>query len=78
MKKKDIICKHCGNWIKFYTKESYKGTCNRYLRTDDHEVADNKFMYYDAEHKLRSKYIYCADCDREVCKIEDVIDLKEW
>lgn len=76
-KRKWIFCEHCGNTMCFYTKESYKGTCNTYFRTDDYEP-DNTCMYDNAENKLRSKFIYCADCDRKVCKVEDVVDLKEW
>lgn len=77
MKKKDIICKNCGNNEEFYVKEQYKGVCYTYIRTDN-EVPDNTEMYGNAMHKLKSKFIYCADCDRKVCKVEDVVDLKEW
>lgn len=74
MKKKDIICKNCGNNEEFYVKEQYKGVCYAYIRTDN-EVPDNTGMYDNAIHKPKSKFIYCADCDRRVCKIEDVEDL---
>ena len=76
MEKVNLVCEHCGNDKEFYTRERYSGTCNVFFRTDDKE-ADNTCMYDAAQHKLSSKYIYCAECDRKICLAEDVVDLKE-
>lgn len=73
MKKKDIVCKNCGNDTDFYVKERYTGTCNACFRTDN-EVPDNTEMYDAATHKLTSKFVYCADCNCKVCKIENIDD----
>ena len=66
----DIRCKKCGNTKEFYMKEKYKGTCDFYFRTDKTK-ADNSEMYDYAQHSYRSKFIFCADCDSKVGKIED-------
>lgn len=60
-----------------HARERYSGTCNVFFRTDEKE-ADNTCMYDAAQHKLLSKYINCAECDRKICLVEDVVDLKEW
>lgn len=68
---KQLICPHCGNDIEFYTKERYKGICNFYLRTDNKE-ADNGEMYSNAEHSLASKFVFCAECNKKVCRVEEL------
>lgn len=57
-----IKCPKCGNTLEFYAKERYKGTCNFYFRTDG-KITWNGEMYDHAEHKYRSKYIFCSVCD---------------
>lgn len=71
MKKSELVCKHCGNTEEFYTKERYKGTCHAYFRTDGKE-AENGDLYANASHSLTSKFIYCAECDSRVCKVEEL------
>jgi hypothetical protein len=63
MKKSELVCKHCGNTEEFYTKERYKGTCYAYFRTDGQE-AENGDLY--------TNFIYCAECDSRVCKVEEL------
>lgn len=68
---KHLQCPKCGNSEVFYTKERYKGTCNLYFRTDG-EDADNTDLYANAEHSYISKFIYCAECNARVRKINEV------
>ena len=65
-----LKCPKCGNETEFYTKERYSGTCDFYFRTDGKE-SENTDMYSNAEHKYRSKYIFCAECDSKVRKIDE-------
>ena len=69
---KEIICPKCGNNLTFYTKERYRGTCNYYFQTDGKE-AYNSEMYDYAEHTPTSKFVFCADCDSKVGKIEELL-----
>ncbi|RHO23809.1 hypothetical protein [Amedibacterium intestinale] len=68
---KELVCPHCENDKEFYTKESYKGKCKVYFRSDGKET-ENGSMYEYAEHKLISKFVFCAECDRRVCKVEEI------
>lgn len=70
-----IICPKCGNDTEFYTKERYKGTCKVYFRYDG-ALTNNSEMYDYAEHSYRSKFVFCAECDARVSKIEEVAELK--
>lgn len=75
---KKLKCHKCGNEKEFYVKESYKGRCSCFFRTDGGE-SDNGEMYQYADHTLTSKFIYCADCDARVKKLtpdEEVSDYK--
>lgn len=69
MKKSKLKCKHCGNTEEFYTKERYKGICECYFRADGKET-ENGHLYETAEHSLRSKYVFCGECNSKVCKVE--------
>lgn len=73
LSKEKLVCSHCGNDKEFYTKESYKGKCKTYFRTDGKE-AENGSMYEYAKHKLISKFIFCSKCDSRVCKVEEIED----
>ena len=64
-----LICPKCGNNLTFYTKEKYSGTCNCCFRTDGKD-ADNTSLYSNANHKYASKFIFCADCDAKVSKLD--------
>lgn len=70
-----LICPKCGNDLTFYTKERYSGTCNFYFRTDDKE-ADNTDLYSNANHKYTHKFVFCAECDSRVGKIDKIFS--EW
>ena len=71
-----LKCK-CGNEEAFYTKESFKGNCNCYYNANGEMICDswgkfdNSGMYDSAESKHTSRFIYCAECDKKVGKIED-------
>lgn len=65
---KKLKCQKCGNEKEFYVKESYKGRCSFFFRTDGGE-SDNGGMYQSANHSLDSKYIYCAECYAKVTKL---------
>ena len=71
---KRIKCKHCGNDDGFYIKERYSGENEYYYSfTEDKNILDiNENIYQGAEHKLKSKFLFCYNCDKKVCKIEDV------
>lgn len=73
---KELVCPHCGNNEEFYTKEKYKGYCNYYFRTDNKE-ADNGNMYEFAKHSFKSKFVFCAECDKKVCKVEEIDGIGE-
>ena len=68
---KKLQCPKCGNGEVFYIKERYKGTCNFYFRADG-KNADNADLYSNAEHSCIGKFIYCAECDARVRKINEV------
>ena len=73
---KRLKCHKCGNEKEFYVKESFKGRCSCFFRTDGRE-ADNSDMYRNATHSLISKFIYCAECNARVKKLspdEEVSD----
>lgn len=69
-----LKCPKCGNETEFYTKERYKGTYEFYFGADG-TPTNNTEMYDHADHSYRSKFVFCADCDARVCKIEDVAEL---
>lgn len=68
-----LKCPKCGNENEFYTKDRYKGTCEVYFRADG-ELANNSEMYDYAEHSHRSKFVFCADCDARVCKVDELAE----
>ena len=65
----ELKCPKCGNTTEFYSKERYKGECDVYFRTDGKD-AENGDMYAYAEHSYRSKFIFCAECDAKVGKVD--------
>lgn len=65
---KRLKCRKCGNEKEFYVKESFKGRCSFFFRTDGGK-SDNGEMYQNADHSLVSKFIYCADCNARVKKL---------
>lgn len=67
---KILKCPHCGNEDLFYTKERYKGEFE--LCIDKYgESTFNEDMYSEATYSYRSKYIFCRECDKRVCKISE-------
>ena len=65
-------CPRCGNTLKFYTKERYKGECNYYFRTDGQVCSENSEMYDYAEHSYKSKFVFCSECHAKVCTVEEM------
>ncbi len=69
----ELKCTKCGNTMSFYTKERYKGECDVFFNTDGSD-AENGDMYAYAEHTYRSKFVFCAECNAKVGKVELVIE----
>ncbi|WP_455078375.1 hypothetical protein [Peptostreptococcus stomatis] len=68
--KKTLKCKHCGNEDLFYTKEKYKGEFEFCMDKEGNPVF-NADIHEGATYELRSKYIFCRECDKRVCKIDE-------
>lgn len=62
-------CPQCGS-EEYYIKQSYKGTCNYYMRFDGKE-ADNGDMHEGADYKNTSKYAWCANCYKNLFKLDE-------
>lgn len=56
-------CKHCGS-TEFYLKEKYKGYCEFRVDIDENKECENEDMYITAEHRLVSKFYWCANCHK--------------
>ena len=61
-------CPYCGS-EEYYIKQSFKGTCNYYMRFDGKE-ADNGEMWENSSIKNTSKYARCSNCNKRLFKIE--------
>lgn len=66
-----IKCPKCGNETEFYVNQTYSGKGRFFFNMDGSE-ADNSEMHLNTDYKLSGKYIYCADCDAKVEKIESL------
>lgn len=60
---------YCGS-EEYYIKQSFKGTCNYYIRFDG-EVAYNTTMHDNIEYINVSKYAWCSECNKKLFEIED-------
>lgn len=67
-------CPYC-DCEEFYVKQRYSGTCIFRFRADGKEV-ENGDMHDNARYKDRSKYIYCNNCNKKVCKIDEFANIK--
>lgn len=67
---KILKCPHCGNEDRFYTKERYKGEFD-FCMDKYGKGQFNEDMHQGATYSYRSKYIFCVECDKKVCKIDD-------
>lgn len=67
--KKIKKCPYCGS-EEYYIKQSYRGTCNYYMRFDGGE-ADNALMYDNSQFKNTSKYVWCSECNRKLFKLDE-------
>lgn len=72
MKKSKLKCKHCGNTEEFYTKDIWQGPVACYFRTDGKESERNTDMHNSLHNIYFSKFIYCAECESRVCRVEDL------
>ena len=72
MKKSELKCKHCGNTEEFYTKDTWQGPVPSYFRPDGKESERNTDMYNLLRCTHFSKFIYCAECESRVCRVEDL------
>lgn len=62
-------CPYCGS-EEYYIRQSFKGTCNYYIRFDGKET-DNGSMYENSSYKNISKYAWCSKCGKRLFKLED-------
>lgn len=62
-------CPYCEH-DEYFTKETYKGTCEFRFRYDQGE-ADNSDMFDGAVYKRASKYAWCCKCYKRLFKLED-------
>lgn len=60
-------CQHCGGETGYYTKDSYRGTCNMNY-TFEGEAEDNGEMYDGAQHSY-GKWAYCRDCGKRLFRV---------
>lgn len=51
--------------------QTFSGKGSFFFNTDGSE-ADNSEMHSNAKYKLSEKYVYCAECDAKVEKIESL------
>lgn len=69
--KKVNKCPYCGNEEEVYIKKSFKGSCNYYYGFDGEEVYNGEMHDY-LETKDKSKYVYCAKCDKKLFKVSEI------
>lgn len=62
-------CPYCGS-EEYYIKQSYKGTCNYFMRFDEKE-ADNTDTHANTIYQNTSKYAWCSECDKRLFKIDE-------
>lgn len=62
-------CPYCGS-KEYYIKQSFKGSCNYYIRFDGKEI-ENGEMHDNTQYKNTSKYAWCAECHKRLFKLED-------
>jgi hypothetical protein len=69
--KKIKACPYCG-CEEFYIKQRFHGTC--YFRFTCEDITGeglNDDMHDNAEYVNTSKYVYCSDCNKKICKIDE-------
>lgn len=61
-------CPYCGCGS-YYTKYTLSGF-SVFIENFDGSEADNGSMYEGANHKLKSKYAFCFQCNKKLFKVE--------
>lgn len=62
-------CPYCGS-DEYYTKEHVRGNVNHYVKFDG-QPANNMELYDYLNHKVRSKYAWCSDCNKRLFKLSN-------
>jgi hypothetical protein len=60
-------CPHCGSTFGYYTKVRSKGLWHDNTRFD-HITKENTEMHDNFIDIWESKWIYCAECNKKICK----------
>lgn len=66
-----IKCQHCGSEEGFYIKTRY------WTNTDEIFNADGEGQFSataDSMLSKRGKNVYCIDCNKVICKVEEIED----
>jgi hypothetical protein len=71
MRIEDITaCPHCGSTFGYYRKVRYKGSYNDTALFEDRQPY-NSAMWDGAVETYISKYYFCVDCHKKICKAVD-------
>lgn len=71
VKKKYDKCPHCGG-THYYTKTYVRGVVPYNYSFKTNMPGDNTDMYDYLNTERKSDYIYCLDCNKRICKREEL------